>query len=75
MNSTKRFIIPVSVVTRRARPNLVTTVEYLFLFNRNKNLWGEHREGSIREGLAVGFCLGSGLFGSCNSNQRLLAKS
>ena len=24
MNSTKRFIIPVSVVTRRARPNLVT---------------------------------------------------
>ena len=24
---------------------------------------------------AVGFCLGSGLFGSCNSDQRLLAKS
>ena len=24
---------------------------------------------------ANGFCLGSGLFGSCNSNQRLLAKS
>ena len=24
---------------------------------------------------AVGFCLGGGLFGSCNSNQRLLAKS
>ena len=26
-------------------------------------------EGSIRKGLAVGFCLGSGLFGSCNSNK------
>ena len=25
--------------------------------------------------LAVGFCLGSGLFGSCNSDERLLAKS
>ena len=51
MNSTKRFIIPVSVVTRRARPNLVTTVEYLFLFNRNKNLWGEHKAITLKHWL------------------------
>ena len=39
------------------------------------NAFSATREGSVRKGFDCRFLPGSGLFGSCNSNSRLLAKS
>ena len=36
--------------------------------SREVTAWATRREGSIKKVSAVGFCLGSGLFGSCNSD-------